>query len=198
MRIGITQRRTAATANSSARDCLDAAWADWFAVELAQACFVAIPNFTDPECAAAMCEAFGLNAFVLSGGEDLGESPERDAVEECVLSLARGAGSPVLGVCRGMQMLHRFTGGSLARVGGHVGTPHLVRHAGGPQLVNSWHRWAVPTLGAQWNVLATAEDGSLEAMRHRQLPWTGVMWHPERAEGSSSLVRQWLLEPGPP
>jgi putative glutamine amidotransferase len=196
MRIGITQRRTAAAPGSLARDCLDAGWADWFALELAHACFVPIPNFSDPVRAVAMCDAFGLNAFVLSGGEDVGQSPQRDAVEERLLAIARAAGHPVLGVCRGMQMLHRSTGGTLEQIPGHVGMPHPVDHAGGSQLVNSWHRWAVTVPGAEWDVLATAQDDSVEAMQHKALPWTAVMWHPERSDGSTSLVRQWLLGSG--
>jgi putative glutamine amidotransferase len=36
-----------------------------------------------------------------------------------------------------------------------------------------------------WSVLATAPDGTIEAIAHTTLPQIGVMWHPERGEGDS-------------
>lgn len=58
--------------------------------------------------------------------------------------------------------------------------------------MNSWHRNAIREVAAAWDVLATAADGSIEAMRHQQLPWLGLMWHPEREHGGGALTEEWL------
>ena len=191
-RFGITQRRVEAMPTGGARDSLDAAWSAWFAQALPAACMVAIPNFTPPQRAVAWCKSLALDALVLSGGDDLGTTPVRDATEEALLTFACEEGLPVLGTCRGMQMLHRFTGGALVSVSGHVGTPHPIRIGDAVQEVNSWHSWAVIDPSAHWNILATSDDGCIEAIRHVHLPWLGVMWHPERLQGESFLVQDWL------
>ena len=85
-RIGITQRHLTAGDNSFARDALDAAWSDWFGEVLPGASFVAIPNFGDARASIRYLESWGINALVLSGGEDIGSSPRRDAVETTLLS----------------------------------------------------------------------------------------------------------------
>ena len=97
---------------------------------------------------------------------------------------------PVLGVCRGMQMLATAWGATLMPVSGHAGEPHAL-HTNGPtpipvgprDAVSSFHRFAVARDGLAANDLiaaAWAPDGSVEALVHRHLPHWGIMWHPER------------------
>jgi putative glutamine amidotransferase len=93
-----------------------------------------------------------------------------------------------------MQVLVDFWGGAVTRVEGHVARPHELRVASdapaplrsGP--VNSFHDWGVAAEGvpAPLRVLATAPDGSVEAVAHTALPQIGVMWHPERPAADSS------------
>lgn len=193
-RVGVTQRRMAAQPQAFARDALDAAWSDWFVALAGVAVFLPIPNFADPAQGPRYLQDWGIDMLLLSGGEDHGSSPVRDALEHALLVAAAQRAMPVLGVCRGMQMLHLHTGGALQQDAGHVGTPHAVRIGDTTVCVNSWHRGLVAIPGAAWQVLATADDGSIEAMRHRHLPWLAVMWHPERAQGESALVLRWMTE----
>lgn len=124
-----------------------------------------------------------LDAIMLSGGDDVGESPARDRTERAALALAEREGLPVLGICRGMQVMNVLAGGTLAQVEGHVATRHEVQ---GPQIapreVNSFHRLGILPEGLAANLEATAwaPDGTVEAVQHQRLPWTGIMWHPER------------------
>ena len=194
LRIGITQRQEPGCEKSFARDALDAAWPGWFVSALPDAAYAAIPNFEDTEASLRYLKSWDLNALILSGGEDIGSSPCRDAVERCLLDHATRAGLPVLGVCRGMQMLQSYCGGALERTSGHVGKMHSVFVGDSPHAVNSWHRFAVMTVADGWQPIARAADGSIEAMRHCELPWLGIMWHPERADGGSDLTRQWTTE----
>jgi gamma-glutamyl-gamma-aminobutyrate hydrolase PuuD len=60
--------------------------------------------------------------------------------------------------------------------------------------VTSHHHEGVRDLGEGLEVISRAEDGMVEALRHRELPWLGVQWHPERtaAGAGRSLMQEWL------
>jgi putative glutamine amidotransferase len=143
---------------------------------------VLIPNVI--EVARDLCSEEEIAGLVLTGGNDLavlgGDAPERDAVERALMDLAERRELPVLGVCRGMQMIqHRFAI-KLCRVEGHVSKDQIVRTGGRPRMVNSYHRFAAFDSRPPLDVWATANDGAVEAIRHSALPITGIMWHPER------------------
>lgn len=120
-------------------------------------------------------------AVVLSGGNDIGQCAERDDTELALLAYAQERQLPVLGICRGMQMLAHWSGTGLHPVEGHVRTRHcLVGEIVGE--TNSYHSFALASCPVDFEVLARTEDGEIEAIRHQSLPWEGWMWHPEREE----------------
>lgn len=118
-------------------------------------------------------------AIVLSGGNDLGEQPQRDMTEGRLLDHARANRLPVLGLCRGMQMIGHWAGGGLKPVSGHARTRHRLSGRIVAE-VNSYHGFALAGCPDNFEVLARSEDGEIEAIRHLELPWEGWMWHPER------------------
>jgi putative glutamine amidotransferase len=144
-----------------------------------------------------------LDALVLGGGADLDANPERDRFE---IALALGAlerDLPVLGVCRGMQVLNVATGGTLEehlpdRLGDdrHRVTPgswskHDVRlapgslaarAAGAEELsVKSHHHQGVGEIGESWQASGWSdEDSTVEAIEAPGRAFAlGVLWHPE-------------------
>lgn len=127
-------------------------------------------------------------AIVLSGGNDIGEFPVRDALESYLLDWASKYEKPLLGLCRGMQMMGYWAGMSLKPVDGHVRVLHQLIHKTNdrlplPNVVNSYHNWCLSACPQNFEVMAVAEkDGVIEAIRHEQFPWEGWMWHPEREE----------------
>jgi gamma-glutamyl-gamma-aminobutyrate hydrolase PuuD len=118
-------------------------------------------------------------AVVLSGGNDILQFIDRDDTELALLAHAQERQLPVLGICRGMQMMAHWAGTGLHPVQGHVRTRHLLSGEITGD-VNSYHGFALAACPTGFEVLAFSEDDEIEAIRHQSLPWEGWMWHPER------------------
>jgi len=179
--VAITQRVSIVPAYGERRDCLDQAWTKFLV-----ACGlvpVLLPNVT--EAALALCEATGIGGLVLTGGNDLatlgGDAPERDAVENALLDWVHLHRLPVLGVCRGMQMIQQRFAIPLCRVEGHVAQRQVISIDGQRREVNSFHRFAAFDSRPPLEFWAVAGDGVVRAVRHSAEPITGIMWHPERS-----------------
>jgi N5-(cytidine 5'-diphosphoramidyl)-L-glutamine hydrolase len=197
LRLGITMREAAADGYYEPRDALARDWARYMTQALPDAAWLPIPNLG--EDAVEFCERWRIDGLILSGGEDPGAAPARDATEQALLRSFIAAGRPILAVCRGLQMLWTHFGGELVSVEGHVATHHEVqllspewqRRMGTNRLtVNSFH--AKGLLGAtppELAVLATTDNESIEAIWRPQAQVVGVMWHPERESPVTAFDR---------
>lgn len=179
-RIGLTMRVVDAVGYVEPRDALAQDWPRFMRAALPDADWMFLPNLGDGIL--PYCEAWGIDGLILTGGEDVGKSPSRDATERALLSWAARASVPLLAVCRGLQLLATEAGVPLHAIEDHVATRHEVKGTLPAQEVNSYHVLAFSQCPQGYEVLATAPDGSIEAIRHRKLPWQGWMWHPERED----------------
>ncbi|MEO6792310.1 MAG: gamma-glutamyl-gamma-aminobutyrate hydrolase family protein [Mycobacterium sp.] len=173
------------------------------------------PQPVSPEIAARVLD--GVAGLVITGGRDLdpagyGQAPHaetdrpdrtRDAWEFALLAEALRRGLPVLGICRGAQVLNVALGGTLHqhlpdvlgncghRAGNGVFTPLPVGTVAGTRLaelvgetceVQCYHHQAIAEVGAGLVVSARDDDGVVEAI---ELPGEhfvlAVQWHPEES-----------------
>lgn len=208
MRVAITQRVENVPDYDERRDCLDQRWSslmEGLGIDL-----VPVPNgLRNPGDWLVRQSVTGL---VLSGGNDLAHLPgavnfslERDLTEAALLAKAQELQLPVLGICRGMQALNHFLGGSITPLPGHVNCVHGViastqcEQFSAYEQVNSFHSWGIFPGDLADNLLPRvwALDGSIEAFVHDQLPWAAIMWHPERPSVNTThdarLIRKLLL-----
>ncbi|WP_162494379.1 gamma-glutamyl-gamma-aminobutyrate hydrolase family protein [Streptomyces qaidamensis] len=174
----------------------------------------------DPEQAADAVAR--LDGLVIAGGPDVEPvrygaereertgppAPDRDAWELGLIDAALAAGVPLLGICRGMQLLNVALGGTLVQhIDGHaevVGVfgGHAVKPVPGslyagvvPEetFVPTYHHQAVDRLGDGLVPSAYAADGTVEAVELPSADWVlGVQWHPEM--GDDVRVMRALVE----
>ena len=172
-----------------------------------------------------------LDGLIISGGPDVAPErygqepgphttiirPERDAAETALFLAALPAGKPMLGICRGMQLMNVALGGTLIQhvpdvVGHHGHSPvsggygeHkvVVGESGclsailgpGPVAVPTHHHQGIDRLAAGLTATAWAEDGLVEAFELDQAasPFAlAVQWHPEA--GNQQVLFRALIE----
>jgi len=139
--------------------------------------------------------AVAPEGLVLSGGNDLcvvgGDAPERDATEVGILEWASSRHLPVLGICRGMQLIALMNGAKLERRANHAGVEHDIYGTLSGR-VPSHHVWCIQSLPKTFEVLANSEDGSVEAITSPDHRTLGIMWHPERMKKVRPVDVEWI------
>ncbi len=182
--VAVSQRvdvkRRGAAGSVERRDALDQAWTRFLGDAGLRPLLV--PN--DPAAARELLAALPVAGVLLTGGNDLaaygGDAPERDATETALIDWALAGDRPLLGVCRGMQMLQHYHGVRLEPVQGHVAPRQEITVRGRREMANSYHGWGARSSVPELEVWAEADDGVVKALRHRSRPILAVMWHPER------------------
>ena len=170
---------------------------------------VMLPPDAPERAAAAVAHVDGL---VIAGGPDVDPvrygaerdprtgppATDRDGWELALIRAALAERVPLLGICRGMQLLNVALGGTLVQhLDGHVETVgafgrHPVKPVPGTRYadavpeetsVPSYHHQAVDNLGKGLVSSAHAADGTVEAIELASVDWVlGVQWHPEMGE----------------
>ena len=153
-----------------------------------------------------------LDGLILAGGADYGENPQRDAFEIALGSAAMDADLPLLGVCRGMQLMNLARGGTLIEhvpdlvghedhrlVPGAFGD-HDVRLASGSLAARaagalthptkSHHHQGVDVIGEGFEATGWATvDDLVEAIEDPTRAFAlGVQWHPEADPVSAEIA----------
>lgn len=139
------------------------------------------------------------DGFLITGGLDIdpifyGEDDDRsvltkaeiDFLDRKIVNYCKDNHKPLFGICRGMQAINVFLGGSLYQdIPGHKEGMHSLTSDGtffaSRFDVNTNHHQAIKYLAKNLVPLAKSTDelGIIEALRHASLPMIGVQWHPE-------------------
>ena len=174
-----------------------------------------IPFSTDKEVIISQAQL--IDGLILSGGHDIspynygqepsqkiGETfPERDTYEMILLEESKKRDIPILGICRGFQLINVAAGGTLYQdlslIPGNilkhdqVSNPTLKTHKveikensvissifGKETMVNSFHHQVIDKVANDFIVVAKASDGVVEAIEHKTYKFlVAVQWHPE-------------------
>ena len=166
------------------RDSLDPKWSSF--LSLMKLLPISFPN--DPNNTEYIFNHISPDYVLLSGGNDIQTSRTRNKVEKKILDLCIVDKIPVIGVCRGMQFINHYFKGSLLKCDGHVQTSHMLEgdwaRSRKIKKVNSYHNYSIDSQKISKNLrsLAWSKDGVIKAIEHIELPWLGIMWHPERED----------------
>lgn len=189
--IAVSNRVDIVDSCNERRNSLDQRWVS-FLHETGGFVPLAIPNHVGT--AKNILEVFPVAGILLTGGNDLvelgGNAPERDETERFLIDFAIQYKTPLLGVCRGMQMIQYYFGEKLEKIEGHVKNHHPLVLEGVSMEVNSFHNYGVKNDDGVLKVLARTSDGVIEAVRHPEYSIEGIMWHPERNTSISNLDKK--------
>jgi len=126
------------------------------------------------------------NGIVLSPGGDPLKKDERLIQENFLINYAKTNKIPILGICRGAQIINIFFKGKISKINNHVRKKHKLSgqiippkssiksycfHSQGIKIKN---------LSKKLKILAQTKDGSIECFKHSNYKIMGIMWHPER------------------
>ena len=197
MRVVVSQRCDHVCGRDEVRDALDVR----LSALLWECGFLPVPLASSIGNHQEYLKALMPDAIVLSGGNDIADFVARDRLEAALLHHAVAHHLPVLGICRGMQMMNQYQSGVVSPVSGHVALRHRIFSpivGLNEREVNSYHNYGIhgADLGNDLEAVAWSDNGVVEALRHRQLPWLGIMWHPERdaslVNSDKTLIRRHL------
>ena len=185
-----------------------------------------IPFTTNKEVIISQAQL--IDGLILSGGHDInpynygqepsqkiGEIfPERDIYEMILLEESKKRDIPILGICRGFQLINVAAGGTLYQdlslIPGNilkhnqVSNPTLKTHKieikknsfissifGKETMVNSFHHQAIDKVANDFIVVARASDGVVEAIEHKTYKFlVAVQWHPEMLAVNCEKARE--------
>ena len=155
-----------------------------------------------------------LSGIILSGGgdvdpelygnlrdESLNISFNRDKIEYSLMNFSIKQNIPVLGLCRGMQLINIYFGGKIKKSKNNLhptGKNHRIKIVDkeicnqlgvNMQIVNSFHDFIIPQKYLSNELTSFAVDffGNVEGYKHSNFPIWGLQWHPERNCPSDEL-----------
>ncbi|AXL42735.1 gamma-glutamyl-gamma-aminobutyrate hydrolase family protein [Campylobacter jejuni] len=195
MFIGITQRLICNESYHEERECLALDWGKLFNKDL-------FKNFTPLPLSYEIDFSHYkhlIKAVILSGGNDLSFyspnvlSKKRDLYEKQVIEICLKEKIPLLGICRGAQMIAHYFNSHISPCENHIGK-HEVFFSKEKFISNSFHNFAIEKLGEDLVELCLAKDNTIEAFKHKYENIFGIMWHIERENGLNNIqiLREWF------
>ncbi|WP_295052850.1 type 1 glutamine amidotransferase [Sulfuricurvum sp.] len=189
-KIAITQRLIANSSYHETREALDIQYSKL--IHAAGFLPIILPYEVDFKEYFSECTIDGI---LLTGGNDLNSvnedslSKQRDEYEKALIKFAVENSIPLFGICRGLQVIAEYFGSDFKKTTGHVAVrhnlninedSHYAKDLKALGAVNSFHNYAIDTLGKGLLPSATSPDGIIKAVEHIKYALFGQMWHTER------------------
>ena len=135
------------------------------------------------------------NLIILAGGNDLFQNNKyvknRLKVEKYLINYGISKKIPILGVCRGMQLINHFFEGKISKVKGHMRKKNTIifkQKIFSKKYIDitSYHNYGIKKkdMASKFDALATDKNENIEMFKHKKLNILGVMWHPEREKSN--------------
>lgn len=172
------------------------------------------------------CDPYVFDGLLLPGGVDIDPAiygqknvmskninNRLDSLQNMVMKRFIKVGKPVFGICRGLQLINVYFGGTLIQhipnAEAHMKTYdkdsyHYCRSIGSSfirelygdcMVVNSAHHQAIGELGSGLEKVQVSDDGIvIEAIEHRSYPIYAVQWHPERLSEGRTVLAYFLSQ----
>lgn len=193
LRIGISMRVVSPINYYEVRDAVARDWPEFMIKVLPEVKWMLIPNIETQTL--KFIKDWDLNAFILTGGEDIGTSSDRDNTEKHIYHYAQKHKLPLLGICRGLQTIYVLNNGKISKetdssVAQHTATRHEIEFLEEKKEVNSYHTNTLTLNGLPNNLKAVGiclTDQTVEAVYGKNL--LGLMWHPEREK----VLKAWQI-----
>ena len=170
------------------RDAISYDWINYYEKNLISPIFV--PNsFNKLE---SFLNDFSANGLILTNGDDINENYSRKKTEQILIKYSIQKKIPIIGFCRGFQMLNDYFGGRTKKIqnNSHSNEEHKIKII--DSLNNNiktksfstkcYHNFAITnkTIAKSLVPFAISQDGLIEGAYHKSLPIIGIQWHPER------------------
>ena len=142
-----------------------------------------------------------IDFLILSGGNDIviknKESLIRNNIEKNLIKRSLKKKIPIIGICRGAQLLNIFFKGKISKIDGHMRTRHNIFLNKNKIInkrvlrVNSFHNYGIlpKEISKKFKILATDKDKNIEMYISNYNKIIGVMWHPEREKNLINLYK---------
>lgn len=139
-----------------------------------------------------------VDLILLPGGNDIYEknlsSKNRLAIENRLIKYSIKNKIPLIGICRGMQVINIFFGGKIDKITGHMKkfTKISMRHNLFKKKilkVRCFHNYGIKpkSLSKDLEIYATDKNDNIEMVKHKDYSIRGLMWHPEREKNFNNL-----------
>ena len=174
-------------------DFIDHYWLNYF--EKKNINYYLIPNKKN----LSIKEIEKINLLIIPGGNNVSNilrtSKIRNSIEINLIKICLKKNIPILGICRGAQLLNKNFGGKIKKVKNHMRTRHKIFFTDNKIIkknflnVNSFHNYGIKKndLSKVFNMLAIDKDENIEMFISNNKKIIATMWHPEREKNTQIL-----------
>ena len=137
-------------------------------------------NINNEKYISYIIKKLNVCGIILPGGADFGIYKKRDQTELYLIRLSIRKNIPLLGICRGLQIINLFFKGKHKKIKNHVKKINKIEIYERYLNIKCYHNNSISKIGSDLKILSKSKDGCIESIKHKKYSIYGWMWHPER------------------